>query len=104
MKTLDKNYEELIKIKTWNDVANILINSNSARKDDRKLLLEYYHSIHHMTLDEAFRSSEVPLPGTITRIARRLKAVNNSLKYDKSEQANKYKEIGLIVPHVVNII
>lgn len=100
---LDKSYEELIKEKEYNDIANILMNDNEARKDNRILMATYYKKIYGISVDEAFRRNDVTNYQTIERKARLLKSVNHKLRYDKSKQVEIYKEIGTEMPVLVRL-
>lgn len=85
-------------------IAEILQNNNKARKDNRVLLKEFYWRYFGLTLDEAFESNDIPNYQSVERKARQLKSKNPNLKYDKTKEVDKYKEIGLDIPIAVRII
>lgn len=103
MNNYEKTYKQLIKEKDYNDIAQILINNEAARKDNRVLLREYYLTVHGMTLDKAFKSDRVLNYGTVERYARLLKAKNHKLRYDKSKKEAEYKEISREIPVVTRL-
>lgn len=103
MKAKDKSYRQLVKEKDYNDIANILMNNNEARKDNRVLLKAYYKDVHGMTLDRAFKSDKVLNYGTVERYARLLKTKNHKLRYDKRKQEEKYKAISREIPVVTRM-
>lgn len=91
-------------IKEYQDIANILVNDIGCRRDNRKLFKKYYRDIWGISLDEAFTRNDVPNYQTIERKARLIKAKNPHLKIDKEELVDKYKEIALEIPVVVEVI
>lgn len=90
--------------KDYQEIANILMNDIEARKDNRKLFIAYYKKVWGISVDEAFKRDDVPNYQTIERKARQLKSLNQSLRYDKGKEVDKYKEIGLQIPVVVKVI
>lgn len=100
---INKTYEELIKEKEYQDIANILYNNLECRKDNRKLLITYYRNIYGLTLDEAFRRNDIPNYQSIERKARVLKAKNGMLAYNKNDQVSEYKQIALETPIAVKL-
>lgn len=76
-----------------NTIVKILIENNECRKDNRKLIKEYYKQMYDMSLDEAFDSNEVPNYQSIERYGRLAKAQYEKLRYDKSNQVADYKDI-----------
>lgn len=74
-------------------VVEILTNNEECRKDNRKLIKEYYKQVYDMTLDEAFTNNFVPNYQTIERYGRIAKAKHKKLRVDKSDKVAEYKEM-----------
>lgn len=100
---LDKTYDELIKEKEYQDIANILYNNLECRKDNRKLFKTYYRDVYGISVDEALDRNDVTNYQTIERKARKLKEVNHKLRYEKLSQVEEYKRIALEVPIAVRL-
>ena len=78
-------------------VIEILTNNEECRKDNRKLIKEYYKQVYDMTLDEAFTNNYVPNYQTIERFGRLAKAQYEKLRVDKSDKVAEYKEMAMEV-------
>lgn len=76
-----------------NAIVKILVENTDCRKDNRKLIKEYYRQIYDMSLDEAFECNEVPNYQTIERYGRLAKAQYEKLRVDKSDKVAEYKDI-----------
>ena len=98
----DKTYEELLKVKDYEIIANILLNDIETRKDNRKLIKKYYRTLGY-SLDEAFERNDLPNYQTIERMARLLKAKNHSLRYEKLKEVDYYKELATDIPVAVRL-
>lgn len=90
--------------KEYQEIAEILANFSETRKDNRKLIKTYYKQIWGISVDEAFERDDVPNYQTIERKARLLKDKNPFLRYDKSKEVDRYKEMALELPVAVRII
>lgn len=100
---LDKSYDELIKEKEYQQIANILMNSNECRKDNRVLIKEFYKKVYGISVDEAFTRNDIPNYQSIERKARLLKQVNHKLRYDKSKQVEIYERMSLERPVAISL-
>ena len=98
----DKTYEELLKVKDYEIIANILLNDVESRKDNRKLIKKYYNKIG-ITIDEAFDRNDVLNYQSIERMARLLKAKNHSLRYEKLKEVDYYKDLATDIPVAVRL-
>lgn len=76
-------------------LIEILAKDVECRKDNRKLIKAYYKSVYGMTVDEAFSNNYVPNYQTIERYGRLAKAQYEKLRYDKSDEVAKYKDIAM---------
>ena len=93
----DKTYEELLKVKDYEIIANILLNDIDTRKDKK-----YYQTLGY-SLDEAFERNDLPNYQTIERMARLLKAKNHSLRYEKLKEVDYYKDLATDIPVAVRL-
>ena len=100
---MEKSYEELISENEYNQIANILMNNNLARKDNRVLLKDFYWNFYGITIDEAFDRNDIPNYQSVERKARLLKQVNHKLRYDKTKQVEIYEKIALERPVAVSL-
>ena len=97
------DYDLLIRQKEYKDIANLLYNDIDCRKDNRNLIKRFYKTVYGISIDEAFDRDDVPNYQSIERMARKLKAVNHALRYDKTQEIDKYRQIAQEVPVMVRL-